>query len=117
MAKEQPLFIESCVAGADLRNDQYHYVTLGTDGLIVESNEADLPYGILQDKPNTGQAGAVMRCGVSKVQCAADSDYADRGGADDNGLFKVNATHANAIVIGEADGANGFATVSFNCMP
>lgn len=116
MAKEQPGFMESVVAGADLSALQYTYVKLDTSGHAVAADEADIPYGILQDKPLSGSPGNVMRMGVSKVKAAAGNTKADRGGGDDNGLFKVNATNINAQVLDDSDAANGICTVSFNCM-
>src|SRR5260370_42351032 len=116
MAKEQPGFMESVVAGADLSTAQFKYVKLNTSGQIVLALEADIAYGILQDKPKQNSAGNVMRMGVSKVITAAGTTKADRGGSDDNGLFKINASNINAMVYDDSDNANGIATVSFNCM-
>jgi hypothetical protein len=116
MAKEQPLFSESLVAAADLSTKQFTYVKLDTNGKMAAAAEADIAYGILQDKPTSGQTGNVMRAGVSKVKCAAGNTKADRGGSDDNGLFKTNATNINGQLLEDSDAANGLATISFSCM-
>jgi hypothetical protein len=58
----------SLPAGGDLRLLQYHFVKLHTDGTVLTiSNDGDLPIGILQNAPNTGETAEIMLRGISKL--------------------------------------------------
>lgn len=70
MALDTPMISDGChvVAGADLRTKQYYPVKLTaarTVGLATTGGEA--VYGILQNKPNTGEIADVCIFGVCKA--------------------------------------------------
>jgi len=69
MAYEIPVQSISFVAGQDLRNYQYCAVKIDSStGKLVLASAGDNALGILQDKPNLGEACGVMVYGVSKVK-------------------------------------------------
>tara|TARA_R100000005_G_C4983015_1_gene192192 strand:+ start:977 stop:1360 length:384 start_codon:yes stop_codon:yes gene_type:complete len=55
-------------AGADLSAKQYHFVKLSAANTVnVCSAITDIPIGILQNKPGSGEAATVCLFGISKV--------------------------------------------------
>ena len=76
MATENRVLDVSFEAGEDLSNDQYRIVVLdGTTGKVRRPDAiTDIPLGILQNAPASGEAAVVrvIGCGgVSKVQLGA----------------------------------------------
>jgi hypothetical protein len=68
MAHEIPLLVVTRPAGADLTAKQFYFVELDTDGTVdVPSAAGQRVYGILQNKPNTGEEASILVFGVSKV--------------------------------------------------
>lgn len=64
--------VTSFEAGEDLSDHQYRFVKLNTAGKIVKcSVDGEIALGVLQDNPESGEPGAVMIYGVSKVVVAA----------------------------------------------
>ena len=64
--------VETHVAAADLRTKQGYIVKLSTTDTIDVSSSAALAYGVLLDKPNTGEQGNVAPCGsggIARVVC------------------------------------------------
>lgn len=69
MAFETPLYVLSFTAGEDLSSNQFQFVTMESDGQIdLADAETDIVLGVLQNKPEAGQAAKVMISGVSKVE-------------------------------------------------
>lgn len=69
MAYEIPLQTLSFTAGEDLSSSQFLLVTMESDGEIdLADAETDIVLGVLQNKPEAGQAAKVMISGVSKVE-------------------------------------------------
>jgi hypothetical protein len=103
MAYEIPgAYVITLPAHESLAAVQYHFVTFNSDGeaLIMTSETAEYPIGILQNSPAAGGAAQIMLRGVSKyvsataVTCAA--------------LMGPSATgHAEAKVEPLAVGING----------
>jgi hypothetical protein len=121
MAIEVPGFRDTTrQAAADLRTKQYFFVKLDSSGNIVLGDTAK-PYGILQNKPNTGEACEIMKDGISKVSAAAGNTQGNLGGPDANGQFAAYAfgtDHAKYIcaeVVEDADAGNGICSVAFSC--
>lgn len=55
-------------AAADLSGKQYHFVKLSAANTVnVCSAITDIPIGILQNKPGSGEAATVCLFGISKV--------------------------------------------------
>jgi len=70
MAIEKPGQVYSVEAGEDLRTAQYRFVRIdvGTGKLVVVVGTVFAPLGVLQNKPNVGQAATVWGLGsISKV--------------------------------------------------
>lgn len=61
-------------ADSDLRTKQYHAVKLTSTGVDLPGAVTDIPYGILQNAPNTGEEAVIapIGCGgYSKMVCGA----------------------------------------------
>ena len=71
MAYEIPGLLNTLLAAADLRSSQYRAVVVNSSGRAALAGAAARDVGILQNSPNTGEAGTVMWDGVSKVVAAA----------------------------------------------
>ena len=68
MATENRVLDVTFEAAEDLSNDQYRIVVLD-DGKVRRPNAStDIPLGILQNAPGSGEAAAVRLIGVSKIQ-------------------------------------------------
>jgi hypothetical protein len=123
MAFELPGFVDGTrPAGADLSSHQYKFVKLNSSGQVVICAAAtDKPYGILQNKPTSGQAAEVMKNGLSKMIMAAGNTKGNVGGTDSSGLFAAYAFGTDttkymcAEVVEDADAASGVGTVAFDC--
>jgi hypothetical protein len=107
---------------ADLRAIQYHAVKLDANGKIIAiAAITDRPLGILQDKPNLGEDGGVMLCGISYMKAGAAIAAAAQLGLDNTGRSKaiVPGTDTTQYLFGqvlEASGAaNEIHTVVFDC--
>jgi hypothetical protein len=64
--------VETHVAAADLSAKQYYIVKLSTTDTIDVTDTAAAAYGVLQDKPKSGEQGTVAVCGaggISRVIC------------------------------------------------
>jgi hypothetical protein len=124
MAFEIPGFNDGTrLAGADLSSHQHKFVKLNSSGAVILcAAVTDKPYGILQDKPTSGQPANVMLMGISKVVSAAGNTKGNPVGTDANGLAAeyVHGTDTTKYIVGEiiddADAANGVATIAFNCL-
>lgn len=73
MAIEQKMdSIGFCKAGADLRTKQFYCVKVtGVLEVGLTSADGEGFLGVLQNKPNTGEAAEVMVNGVTKVEAGA----------------------------------------------
>lgn len=102
MAFNGPMISDTVVAGEDLSGKQYRFIT--ANGSLA--TESDLAYGVLQDKPESGQHGAVCVVGITKVIA---------GGALTKGAkFKV-ASGGFATAVASGDGVPaGVALVAAN---
>ena len=70
MATYKEALVVSFIAGADLRNYPFAPVRLDTNGRVVLAGANERAIGILQNKPNTGEAASVMLYGISKAVAA-----------------------------------------------
>jgi len=59
--------VETHVAGADLSAKQYYIVKLSTTDTIDVADSAAVAYGVLQDKPKSGEQGNVAVCGAGGI--------------------------------------------------
>lgn len=59
--------LETHAAAADLSAKQYYIVKLSTTDTIDVADSAGVAYGVLQDKPKSGEHGSVAVTGISRV--------------------------------------------------
>jgi hypothetical protein len=62
----------SANAKVDLTGKQFYAVTVDNTGQLIVANQNKQCSGILQDKPNVGQAGNVCRDGITKAAISAN---------------------------------------------
>ena len=122
MAYEIPVLLHSFRSAADLTAAQYTFVKLDANGDIVACAAAtDIPVGVLQNAPNTGQDASVMSIGISKVVADAALNEADLIGtsADGQADAKVPGTDTTEYIVGQVltatTAAAGVATALINC--
>lgn len=124
MAYEQPLFVLAGLkAGADLSGKQFRFVKLDSSGdAVVCSGATDIPIGVLQNKPTSGQAVEVMAIGISKIEGDADLAIGDMIGTSSDGQAAayVAGTDTTKYVVGrvltENSAAAGLISALVNCM-
>jgi hypothetical protein len=100
------------VAGADLSAKQYNFVKLNSSGqAVVVAAATDLPIGILQNAPTSGQEAEVLVAGGSKLVlggtvAAAGVVSTSSAGA---GVAIVHGTDTTKFALGQAltGGASG----------
>lgn len=117
----QPFKI-SLSAGADLSAKQFYFVKLDASGnAVVCSGATDVPVGVLQNNPKSGQAAEIVVIGMTKVSSdAALSIGASIGtSADGQADAKVAGTDTTEYAVGvmlTATGAAGvIGTAMVNC--
>lgn len=108
------IYDRSLKAAADLSAKQFYAVKItAKDTVNLCSAVTDIGYGILQDKPKTGEAGRVRRLGSSKAVVdgnAAAITIGDKLGPNTSGkLVKVTTADrpvmATALEAASADGS------------
>lgn len=118
MAYEIATLIDSTrSAGADLSAAQYKFVKRSGANVILCAAATDVPFGILQNAPASGETAEVMRLGISK--CSADAAVAIGNligtSADGQGDPKTAGTDTTEYVVGIADSAVSNAGEIFTC--
>lgn len=68
MATENRVLDVSFEAAEDLSNDQFRIVVLDTGEVRRPDASADIPLGVLQNAPGSGEAAVVRVMGISKIQ-------------------------------------------------
>lgn len=119
MAVELPIFMKSFVAGADLSSSQYKFVELSSEDTVTVCNAAtDVPIGVLQNDPTSGQEAVVMIIGVSKVQADAALSVGAQIGtsADGQADAKTPGTDITEYVVGRVLQASGAAAEIISCL-
>ena len=118
----KPILSWTFIAGEDLSSSQFRFVTLEDDGMIdVADAAADIPIGILQNKPKSGQAATVMVLGVSKLKIngATAIEEGIRISPHTNGMGTTAASTdypVATIIDSNVTTAGSPATVFVNCM-
>lgn len=117
----QPLK-DTRVAAADLSAKQYHFVKLDSTGKVAAITAiTDIPYGVLQNKPNTDQEAEVVIIGITKVIADGVLDEGNLIGTSADGQADaiVAGTDVTVYIVGQcrlAAGAAGrTATAVVNC--
>jgi hypothetical protein len=97
---------ESFAAAADLSTHQHKLVKLTTAGVDIcgAQSATEVPFGVLQNDPETGEAATVMSAGLSMLRVNAASPNIAAGDMITSGAlgFGVKATTDKAQVIGRA---------------
>ena len=123
MATEGVLsMIPGQTASADLSAKQFYFVLIsGANTVTVCSAATDIPCGILQNTPTSGQAANVAYAGVSKLSSneALTVGWLIGTSADGQGDRKIPGTDTTEYYVGQVltatAAAAGLATVLFNC--
>ena len=114
----QPLKL-SLEAGADLSALQYYFVKLNSSGKAVAvAAVTDIPIGVLQNKPTSGNQAEIVVIGVSKVSAdAAVTAGAQLGAAaDGQAVSYVAGTDTTKCLVGQAITSAGAAGVIFTAI-
>lgn len=117
----QPIVV-SFVAAADLSALQYTFVKLDSNGAVVAVAAAtDIPIGVLQNAPKSGQTAEVAVVGGTKLKASAAITLPALVGTTATGTaVKLAAgTDTTKYILGQADtaagGANELISVIVNC--
>lgn len=122
MAVEMPVFTKTFLAAADLSAKQFYFVKQSAAGKVnVCAAVTDVPVGVLQNAPKSGEAAVVMVIGESKI--SADSELAVGniiGTSADGQADPITAgTDTTVYVAGQvtvaAGAANGIGSALINC--
>lgn len=114
MATQGQQVRETYVAGADLTERQFRFVTVGTNGAVTATEAEKAADGVLLNDPDNGQAATVVVFGRVIVEAGGNIDAGDEVASGANGVA-VAATTGD-IILGKAleDGVNGqLITVDF----
>ena len=113
------------IAGGDLSAaaNQYKFVKYSAaKTVIVCTGATDIPCGVLQNRPASGDAAEVVIFGITKVQGDANLGFGDLIGtsADGQADAKVAGTDTTEYVVGhiieDNAAAAGLATAFINCV-
>jgi len=121
MAWTIPGFSFTRVAGADLSSSQYYYVKLSTtDTVIACAAATDVPIGILQNAPTSGQEATIMVTGISKVSSDAALSIGNLIGTSGDGQADAKTAGSDTteyvvgVVLEASGGAGELATCTVN---
>jgi hypothetical protein len=101
-------------AGADLSSSQYYFVKLNASGkAVVCAGATDIPVGVLQNNPTSGQAAEIVVVGLTKVSSNAALAIGDLIGtsADGQADAKTAGTDTTEYVVGTVLTTTGAAGV------
>lgn len=124
MAYEKPLFSHSRKAGGDLSTKQYHFVKLDSNGdVVICAAITDIPFGVVQNAPASGETAEVMQMGISKIVCDGTIAVGSLVGTSTDGQADAIAAgtdttvYAVARYIGTAAAAaSDIGTFNLNCL-
>lgn len=94
----------SLAAGADLSSDQYYIVKLSGAGVVLCDDATDIPIGILQNDPESGETASVAVDGITKVVADEEISVGELIGVSAAGkaVALTAGTDTTAYVIGQA---------------
>jgi len=94
MAFSENMQTISLVAGEDLSSSQYYFVSVNTSGQAVKTGDDGNPVGVVQNKPESGQAATIAIAGVTKLYIGTESGLGAgyNVGCDSNSAGKVSDT-------------------------
>jgi hypothetical protein len=102
----------SYTAAADLSALQYQFVKFNSSGGVVAiAAVTDIPAGVLQNQPKSGQIAEVLIVGGTKLKASAAIALPALLGVDTTGRGKKIAagTDTTQYIVGFADGEQGIA--------
>ena len=118
----QPIVV-TFEAAADLTGSQFRFVKLDSAGKVVAvAAITDIPVGVLQNNPASGQAAEVVVLGGTKLRAAAAIALPALIGVDTAGKGKKIAagTDGTQYIVGQADeaagGADELVSAFVNCI-
>ena len=100
--REKAVWDESFPAGADLTGDQYKIVKLNASGQVVLAGAGELAVGVLQNKPDSGEAAQVRIFGLTRMLTKGSNAEPGDLVRSDAGGFGVNTGSAGDVNIGTA---------------
>lgn len=110
-------------AGADLSAKQFYLVKMTADNTVgVCAAVTDIPIGVLQNAPTSGETAEVCALGVCKISGDADLDVGQVIGTSSDGQAQtvVPGTETTVYIVGQViqgnSAAGGIATVAINCL-
>lgn len=115
-----PVFhLPGIVAGADLRTHQFKFVKLDSSGnAVLASVAGEGVIGVLQNKPNVGEAAQIMTIGVTRIIAAASQTLPAFICTDANAKAVVSATSGHerqGYLIEASGGADAEVSAYINC--
>lgn len=112
----------TCIAGADLSAKQFYFVKLSADATVVVCAAAtDVPCGVLQNTPASGEEAEITVIGETKISGDADLDAGHLIGTSSDGQAdrKVPGTDTTEYIVGQVKRGNtaagGIVTAFVNC--
>lgn len=111
MASQKLVYTETFEAGADLSAKQFFFIKLSAKRkVILCANAADIPAGVLQNKPDaSGKPAIVLVIGRSKINVDAGLAVGDLIGTSGDGQAdkKIPGTDTSEFIVGQVtDGSS-----------
>ena len=123
MAYELPGQVATFTAAADLSAKQYYFVKITADNTVnVCAAVTDVPIGVLQNAPASGEAASVMLYGISKVSANEAIAVGNNIGTGDDGQADVVAAGTDTTVrlvwqaLEAASAAGEIISCAINCI-
>lgn len=119
---EQPIKLPGFTAAADLSGKQYYFVKISGAGQVnVCSAATDVPCGVLQNKPTSGQPAEIVALGVTKVSSDAGLTAGNLIGTSGDGQADAKAVtdtteYVAGTVLKGTSNAGELATAMVNCI-
>jgi hypothetical protein len=94
MAFSENLQTITLTAASDLISKQFYFVAVDTDGKAALTGDDGNPIGVLQNKPEAGEAATIAIAGVTKLYIGTESGLGAgyNVGCDSNSAGKVSDT-------------------------
>jgi hypothetical protein len=110
------------VAGSDMRTKQFYLVKLSANNTVIPcAATTDKPYGVLQNKPNTGEPAAVVCVGLTKISGDANLAGGDSIGTSADGQAAAyTVADTTKYIVGQVQQDNtaaGGIVTAFICCP
>ena len=95
--------IPGLVAAADLSAKQYYCVKKNTTNneAALCATDGEIVFGVLQNKPTSGEAAEVTALGVTKVTAGETLTAGDAWGTDANGKARIVDAASTGAVVGD----------------